>query len=196
MVNRQSEVLLRAFKNPTKLAIIALLMKSGPMTVTQLSKLIKTTRPNLYRSIKELVKDGVVLKPRIRVEKNYVEKYYELNMSIFNSVKTKQIMKAIERAPVSDLRELMISFLFMNSLISNIFAEQIRVASDSEVESYRHMILNGSILMSYITLPESSMKSFSEQFNRFVERLESEVAGEKEEHMLIVLSLPLERAKA
>ncbi|MCL4343572.1 MAG: winged helix-turn-helix domain-containing protein [Thaumarchaeota archaeon] len=192
MTNEPSGVLLKAFKNPTKLAIIALLMKNGQMTVTQLSKLTNTTRPNLYRSIKELVKDGVILKPRIKVKKNYVEKYYELNLKIFDSVKTSHMMKAIGRAPASDLRELMISFLFMNSLLSGVFAEQIKMASDDEVESYRQKILDESILMSYSTLSVNEIKTFSKYFDQFINQLENkEKTNEKEEHMLVVLSLPL-----
>ncbi|MGC8661987.1 MAG: winged helix-turn-helix domain-containing protein [Nitrososphaeria archaeon] len=192
MANEPSEVLLKAFKNPTKLAIIALLMKNGQMTVTQLSKVTNTTRPNLYRSIKELVGDGIILKPRIKVKKNYVEKYYELNLKIFDSVKTSQMMGAISRAPASDLRELIISFLFMNSLLSNIFAEQIRTAADDEIENYRRKILDGSILMSYSTLSDSSMQTFSKYFNRFIGVLENKKkTSEKEEHALVVLSLPL-----
>jgi len=192
MANEPSEVLLKAFKNPTKLAIIALLMKNGQMTVTQLSKVTNTTRPNLYRSIKELVGDGIILKPRIKVKKNYVEKYYELNLKIFDSVKTSQMMGAISRAPASDLRELIISFLFMNSLLSNIFAEQIRTAADDEIENYRRKILDGTILMSYSTLSDSSMQTFSKYFNRFIDVLENKKkTSEKEEHALVVLSLPL-----
>ncbi len=167
-------------------------MKNGQMTVTQLSKVTNTTRPNLYRSIKELVGDGIILKPRIKVKKNYVEKYYELNLKIFDSVKTSQMMGAISRAPASDLRELIISFLFMNSLLSNIFAEQIRTAADDEIENYRRKILDGTILMSYSTLSDSSMQTFSKYFNRFIDVLENKKkTSEKEEHALVVLSLPL-----
>lgn len=192
MANEPSEVLLKAFKNPTKLAIIALLMKNGRMTVTQLSKLTNTTRPNLYRSIKELVGEGVILKPHIKVKKNYVEKYYELNLKIFDSVKTSNMMDAISRAHVSDLRELIISFLFMNSLLSNVFAEQIRMAAEDEIENYRKKILNGSIVMSYSTLSDSEIETFSKYFNQFVDIIENrEKTGEKEGHALIVLSLPL-----
>lgn len=188
-----SEILLRAFKNPTKLAIIALLLKNGQMTVTQLSKIINTTRPNLYRSIRELVNDGLILKPRVRVTKNYVEKYYELNLKIFDSVKSRHIIDAISRAYTSDLRELMISFLLMNSLLSNVFVEQIKMASDPEMESYRQRILDGYILMSFSTLSDSSMKLFSKYYEQFTNKIEKGELNkkEKEKNVLVVFSLPI-----
>lgn len=192
MVNEPSEVLLRAFKNPTKLAIIALLLKYKQMTVTQLSKITRTTRPNLYRSIKELVEDGIIMKPRIEVKKNYVEKYYEINLKIFNEVKNEHIMSAIGRASAQDLRELAVSFLLMNSLLSNVFAEQVRMASDSEIEKFRKDMLNGYILMSYSTLSQNSMELFSKYFKQFIMDIEKQESNEKEEYALILLSFPLE----
>jgi len=193
MKTEPSETLLRAFKNSTKLAIIALLLKNGQMTVTQLSKIIKTTRPNLYRSIRELVDDGVILKPMVKVTRNYVEKYYELNMKIFDSVKSRHIIDAISRIPISDLRELMISFLLMNSLLSSVFVEQVKMATDSEMEVYRQRILDGYILMSFSTLSDSSMKLFSKYYKQFTDAVEKNISSkkEKEKNALVVFSLPI-----
>ncbi len=50
--------LIRSFKNRTKLAIITLLIKNGPMTVTDLSRTIETTRSNLYQTVKDLSGTG------------------------------------------------------------------------------------------------------------------------------------------
>jgi DNA-binding transcriptional ArsR family regulator len=188
-----SEILLKAFKNPTKLAIIALLLKNGHMTVTQLSKIINTTRPNLYRSIRELVNDGLILKPKVKVTKNYVEKYYELNLKIFDSVKSRHIIDAINMVSISDLRELMISFLLMNSLLSNVFVEQIKMASDTEMESYRQRIIDGYILMSFSTLSDSSMKLFSKYYKQFTDKIEKGELNKKEmeKNALVVFSLPI-----
>ncbi|MGC8558316.1 MAG: winged helix-turn-helix domain-containing protein [Nitrososphaeria archaeon] len=193
MKTEPSETLLRAFKNPTKLSIIALLLKNGQMTVTQLSKIINTTRPNLYRSIRELVNDGLILKPTVRVTKNYVEKYYGLNLKIFDSVKSRHVIDAISKAHTSDLRELMISFLLMNSLLSNVFVEQIKMASDSEMESYRQRILDGYILMSFSTLSDSSMELFSKYYKQFIDKIEKGALNkkEKEKNALVVFSLPI-----
>ena len=81
--NQRIETLLSAISNRTKLSIITLLVRRKRMTVTQMSKLIGTTRSNLYQTIGDLVSSGIINGPEAVVNRNYVEKYYTLNVLYF-----------------------------------------------------------------------------------------------------------------
>ena len=84
--NQQIETLLSAISNRTKLSIITLLVRRKRMTVTQMSKLIGTTRSNLYQTIGDLVSSGIVNEPEVVVRRNYVEKFYTLNEPVFREL--------------------------------------------------------------------------------------------------------------
>ena len=62
--------LMRTFRNPTKMSIIFLLTENGKMTVTQMAEQVNVTKANLYHFVKEMVNDGIVLRPEVRVKKN------------------------------------------------------------------------------------------------------------------------------
>jgi len=108
----------------------------------------------------------------VKVTRNYVEKYYEPNIKIFDSMKSMYIIDAISRNSISDFRELMISFLPMNSLLSSVFVVLFKMANDSEMETYRQRIPNEYILMSFLKLSDSSMKLFLKYYEQFTDAVE------------------------
>jgi DNA-binding MarR family transcriptional regulator len=68
------KILLNTLENPTKLSIVLLLSHRDKMTVTQMSKVVRVSRANLYHFVGQMVKDGLLSKPEAIVKKNYVEK--------------------------------------------------------------------------------------------------------------------------
>ncbi|WP_292319379.1 winged helix-turn-helix domain-containing protein [Caldisphaera sp.] len=185
-----ADSLLKAFKNPTKLSIIALLFKNKEMTVTQISKILKTTRSNLYQSIKDLLKEKIILISRVQITKNYVEKYYKINEELFNKVKRINLMEKIKETNENDFRELMISFLVMNSFISNVFIQELKIASSEELNSYKEKFLNGLITVYFSTLNEEEAKDFNKIFYTFMDKIEKEENLKDETNLLLTIVLP------
>ncbi len=184
-------ILLNAFKNRTKLQIITLLLKNGPMTVTQISRFVKTTRSNLYQTIKDLTDDGVVVLKKSKVTKNYVEKFYGINLDLFESVSNTEIEEAITKLGAQDLKDLIISYLLASSFILRVLSEEVSFLNENEIEHYRKLIISGKIIMSFSTFPESLAEPFFKVFSDYMKSIESKGKGEKDKYFLSVSMFPL-----
>ncbi len=194
MVKDQNiNILIESFKNRTKLQIITLLLKNGPMTVTQISKLIHTTRSNLYQVMKDLVYDGIVSHYETKVVKNYVEKFYKLNVDLLNQIKSKDLLNEISKLSTKDIRELIISFLLANSMIFNIIAEETNMMDDKEIEKLREKGIKNMVILSFSTISDESLKKFSNFYFKYIDEVENNefYNTEKDENLLIIFSFPL-----
>ncbi|MGC8620231.1 MAG: winged helix-turn-helix domain-containing protein [Thermoplasmata archaeon] len=184
--------LVNSFKNKTKLQIIIILLKYGSMTATQISKKIGTTRSNVYQLMKELLEDGIVQLKETRVVKNYVEKFYKLNIDLFLEIKTKDLLSEINKIEVNDLREIIKNFLNASSLVLNTMEEEINFMSIEELSELKENILKNMVILSISSLTEKHSKRFSEIFNNFMSEIESEESNmDKDENFLIVILFPL-----
>lgn len=128
--------ILEAFRNPTKMKIITLLVNNNKMTVTGMSKYIKTTRSNLYQVVSNLVSSGIVNEPEIRPKKNYVEKYYSLNEDYF-AFHDENIDDEITGLPDSEYREILSSFFMAQSLNLEIIGKSIEAMTQKEIQNMR-----------------------------------------------------------
>ncbi len=184
--------LVNSLKNKTKLQIIIILLKYGSMTATQISKKIGTTRSNVYQLMKELLEDGIVQLKETRVVKNYVEKFYKLNIDLFLEIKTKDLLSEINKMEVNDLREIIKNFLNASSLVLNTMEEEINFMSIEELSELKENILKNMVILSISSLTEKHSKRFSEIFNNFMNEIESEESNmDKDENFLIVILFPL-----
>jgi DNA-binding transcriptional ArsR family regulator len=157
MEDKYSEIF-EAFRNPTKMKIITLLVNNRKMTVTQMSKYIGTTRSNLYQVISGMVSSGIVMEPEIKPKKNYVEKYYRLNEDYF-AFHDSNIGEKAKELPADQYRELIASFLMAQSLNMNIMASSIENMPDSKLKEL--MSSAKKMLMSYGTCSDPTFLRIS-----------------------------------
>jgi DNA-binding transcriptional ArsR family regulator len=188
------EILLKAFRNRTKLSIISLLLMNGKMTVTQMSKYINTTRSNLYQTIKEMKNDQLVIISESKIVKNYMEKYYKLNIPIFDNVSQEKLLKEIDKLNADDIREMLISYFVSTSILLNALAEEVRKADNSELNVMKSKF-GSTLILSMVTLARGPLNAFSSMYREFVKDLEkkSKENQEKEDNILIVTSFPLNK---
>ncbi|KAA8922629.1 winged helix-turn-helix domain-containing protein [Thermoplasma sp.] len=184
------DLLLKNFSNRTRLMIITLIIENGPMTVTQLSRTIKTSRSNLYQIIKDMVSDGVVIQVKTETNRNYVEKYYYINENMFASVKSEDLKKALIGMDDESLRNLIISFLTTSSAIMSIAAEQIAMAGPEEIKRYREEINSDLMIMFFSSLSRETMARYSEMHMNFMKRIEESTERSTEDHFLYVIGFP------
>jgi len=191
---RDVEILLEAFRNKTKLSIITLLLMHGRMTVTQMSKYINTTRSNLYHTIKGMKNDQLVIISESRIVKNYIEKYYKLNIPLFDNVRQEKLLKEIDKVDADNIRKMLISYFVSTSILLNVLAENVRKADKSELNKMRNK-LGSTIILSLVTLPKGSLNVFSSMYKEFVRDLEikSNKNPQKEDNILMVVSFPLNK---
>ncbi|WP_297214925.1 winged helix-turn-helix domain-containing protein [Thermoplasma sp.] len=189
-ITRNIDLLLKNFSNRTRLMIISLIIKNGPMTVTDLSKVIKTSRSNLYQLIKDMLSDGVIVQSKTEVKKNYVEKYYSINESLFASVKSEDLRKAITIMDDESFRNLLISFLTTASAMMSIAAEQISIATEDDMRNYREEINGDHMIMSFASLSKENMAKYSKMHAEFMSRIENENDHSLEDHFLYVIGFP------
>ena len=147
--NQQIETLISAISNRTKLSIITLLVHRKRMTVTQMSKLIGTTRSNLYQTIGDLVSSGIINEPEAVVNRNYVEKYYTLNESMFKELDSESWKKRLQSLSGDQSREIVVSFLLSQSMNLQIMAQEIQMSPAKTSPKIKEFLQSDRILMSY-----------------------------------------------
>ncbi|CAC11331.1 conserved hypothetical protein [Thermoplasma acidophilum] len=184
------DLLLKNFANRTRLMILTLIIKNGPMTVTQLSKIIKTSRSNLYQIIKDMLSDGVITQVKTETNRNYVEKYYYINEDLFASVGSEDLKNALMVMDDEDLRNLMVSFLATASAIFSIMAEQVAMATPGEMNIYREEIRDDLIIMSFSSLSRETMAKYAEMNESFLKEVEDSSNHSREDHFLYVVGFP------
>lgn len=135
------EILLEAYRNPTKFRIILLLSEHSKMTVTDMAKSVKVSRSNLYHFIAQMVKDGIVKPPEVIPRKNYVEKFYRLNEDMFKAEEIKEWEKPILSATTEEIKETVSSILMGYSMILSLIADRIAASGDDDTENLRKWLI-------------------------------------------------------
>lgn len=164
--NQLIETLMSAISNRTKLSIITLLVRRKRMTVTQMSKLIGTTRSNLYQTIGDLVSSGIINEPEAVVNRNYVEKYYTLNEPLFKELDSDRWKKRLQSLSEEQSRELVVSFLLSQSMNLQIMAQEIQMSREKNSPKIKESLQSDRIFMSYGRISDAS-------YNRFLDHEKS-----------------------
>ncbi|MCL5804118.1 MAG: ArsR family transcriptional regulator [Candidatus Thermoplasmatota archaeon] len=141
MTQNRYEILSDLFRNPTKFRIIMLLTEQERMTVTQMSKVIKVSKSNLYHFISQMVQQGLVLEPEVIPKKNYVEKFYRLNEDMFRAEDPKEWEKILLGATNNEIKEVVSSVLMGYSMTLSFIADRIANSDDSEGENLRKWLI-------------------------------------------------------
>ena len=193
------EKLFDVMSSQTKSHIIALLALSGKMTVTQISKHIKTSRSNLYQAISDLQEQGFVNPPDIVVRKNYVEKYYSLNDSAFNQTTAGEMNEEFKKMSPDKLRNLMATFLLSLSLNLKVIAQEIMSVSDEDMMRAVEEGMESHLNLSFSTLSNDHFSTGVEKLRPFIDYVETpenfkpEEKNEKKDgdhNMILVVSIP------
>ncbi len=177
------DIMINAIRNPTKLKIITLLTNHDKMTVTGMSKHIKTTRSNIYQNISELLKNNIVLEPEIKVKKNYVEKYYRLNNSFFD-LDEFEMENEIVKLSNDDFRNLLKSFFLAQSMNLSILAEEIDNVSDENISKIKTIGGKNKILMSYGSVSDRFSTELLKIYKDFIKKYDEESKNNKNEKEL------------
>jgi DNA-binding Lrp family transcriptional regulator len=171
--------LIDSFRNQTKLSIIIVLLQNGKMTATQMSKIIGTSRSNLYQNLKEMVEDGILREPETRVKKNYVEKYYYPNTQLLEGFSVKQQEDLLNRKSPEELREYLISGINSEILRLKIMAREIEMKSDEEFTKQFNSKFFDQVLFSNSWLSRSTYEKMVTRIREIFEEIYTE--GELEE---------------
>jgi|GEM_PF-2130110 DNA-binding transcriptional ArsR family regulator len=185
--------LANSFKNPTKLEIVSVLIQKGKMTVTQMSRIIGTTKSNLYQAIAELVSDGLVNPPEVKVTKNYVEKFYTINEQAFSEVSAEEWKEKLLSLSNEDLRDLIVSFLLTQSVIMKIMAEEFNMLNAPAMENLKEILKLGFMFLSYSKLSnESYIKTSSilKTVEGTLNELEKQDNTKNPKNMLLLVGIP------
>jgi len=172
MAQRNSEVLLEALRNPTKLGILVLLSGGDTMTVTQMSKLMKVSRANLYHFVSEMVADGVLAGPENRVKRNYVEKYYWVDRKLFVRSGDAEFQRQAKQETPEAYRDILYSFLASMSAQFRIIAEQLAVADAGVLKKLVGMRDQKKVLGAFMVLHDDEYMSLVRDLNRLLARFE------------------------
>jgi DNA-binding transcriptional ArsR family regulator len=186
-------VLLRTFKNPTKVSIVFLLSHYGKMTVTQMSKKVGVGKANLYHFVNEMVRDALLSRPEAVVKKNYVEKYYQLNQKLFSLVDPSEQRKRLKLAKPEEQKMIIQSMLASLGLYLRLFAEEIGQTDVRMLERFRNAIAKEEIALSYLILPDEAYKYALEELRRMNRTMEERWGSEKPSltgNRVIVVALP------
>ena len=193
------EKLFDVMSSQTKSHIIALLALSGKMTVTQISKHIKTSRSNLYQAISDLQEQGFVNPPDIVVRKNYVEKYYSLNDSAFNQTTAGEMNEEFKKMSPDKLRNLMATFLLSQSLNLKVIAQEIMSVSDEDMMRAVEDGTKSNLNLSFSTLSNDHFSTGVKKLKPFMdyvdtpENFKPEDMNEKKDgdhNMILVVAIP------
>jgi DNA-binding transcriptional regulator GbsR (MarR family) len=188
--------LFESFKNQTKLSIIVVLFQKGKLTATQMSKIIGTSRSNIYQNLKEMVEDGILAKPESKVRKNFVEKYYYPNTGLFERFSPEDQEKVmIEKTP-EELKEYLLSSLNGQILRLRIIVGEIEMMSEKETKKLREMFLYDQILFSnsWVTKNtyEKVLKHLKEVVNKMIDEDDVKIDKHTEDdtYNLILIGIP------
>lgn len=171
------EMLTEVFRNPTKFRIILLLSEHGRMTVTDMAKLVKVSRSNLYHFIAQMVKDGIVKPPEVIPRKNYVEKFYRLNDEMFKAEEMKEWEKLLRIASPKEIKETVSSILMGYSMILSFIADRISASEGDAVEQLRNWLIEETpYTLSYAVMS----KKTSSRINPILKELWKALSDETE----------------
>lgn len=187
--NQQIETLLSAISNRTKLSIITLLVRRKRMTVTQMSKLIGTTRSNLYQTIGDLVSSGIVNEPEVVVRRNYVEKFYTLNEPVFRELDSERWKNRLQSLTVDQSREIVVSFLLSQSMNLQIMAQEIQMSSEEVSPKIKQLLQSDRIFMSYGRISDATYNRLLEHEKTLMDIFEKN-SDDDGDNTYIILGIP------
>ena len=199
MVENKEETrkkLVESFRNQTKLSIIIILFQKGKLTATQMSKIIGTSRSNLYQNLKEMVEDGILGEPESKVRKNYVEKYYYPNTEIFERFSQEDQEKALIDKTPEELKEYLLSALNSQILRLRIIAREIEMMSRKESEKIRDMYFYDQMLFSNSWVKKETYEMVIKHLREIVYKMideedaKTENHAEEDKYNLILIGIP------
>ena len=192
------KILLNTLENPTKLGVLMLLTHRDKMTVTQMSKLVKVGKANLYHFVGQMVKDGILSKPEALIKKNYVEKYYRLDERFFEGIDPSEQRKRIKSAKPEELKTILQSTLLSIGLDFRLLAEEIARADDNTLEQIARSVAEERITLSYSILPDKAYEYVLAELKRVNKTVIDRWGHEKSSlkgNRLILVGLPRLEAK-
>jgi DNA-binding transcriptional ArsR family regulator len=197
VVDTPTQVVLRAIQSPTKLNIVMLLAENETMTVTQMSKFTKVTRANLYRAVSEMVSEGLLLKPEVRVKGNYVEKFYRLNETMFGSMDSAEQRRSLDTLSSEDSVTMLRSIFEALSVQYRILAEQVKSADAEDRARIANFVKKGHGIFTYSALDDSQYKHFLGELMKINERISGQSAKNKQrgENTVIITAFPQFKAR-
>jgi predicted transcriptional regulator len=190
---KRADTFVNNLRNPTKLGIVLLLLQKGSMTVTQMSKTLRTTRSNLYQAVAELVSEGFLKEPDIRVKKGYLEKYYSINETAFDTLSESEVNSSLLSQNIDNLREVLFSFLKSQSFLLNLMAEEILSSDDNYMRKVKEMIQKKFYVASFSKLSDESFSLAVSKLQELLESLtqsETPAPLEKSGNMLLLIGIP------
>jgi len=191
-------ILLNTLENPTKLSVLMLLTHHNKMTVTQMSKLVKVGKANLYHFVGQMVKDGILSKPEALVKKNYVEKYYRLDERFFEAIDPSEQRKRLKAARPEELRTILQSTLVSLGLDFRLMAEEIAKADDTTLKQIARSVTEERITLSYSILTDKAYEHVLAELKRISKTI-TEVEGREKASLrgnrVILVGLPQFRAE-
>jgi predicted transcriptional regulator len=170
-------ILLNTLGNPTKLGILMLLTHQDKMTVTQMSKLVRVSKANLYHFVNQMVRDGILSKPEALVKKNYVEKYYRLDEAFFKALDPAEQRKRLKAARSEELKTILQSALISIGLDFRLMAEEIARADDKTLKQIATVVAAEKITLSYSILSDHAYERVLAELKRI-----NKTIGDLERH--------------
>ena len=187
--NQRIETLLSAISNRTKLSIITLLVRRKRMTVTQMSKLIGTTRSNLYQTIGDLVSSGIINEPEAVVNRNYVEKYYTLNEPLFQELDSEVWNRRLQSLSEDQSREIVVSFLLSQSMNLQIIAQEIQMYPERSSPKIKELLKGDRIFMSYGRTSDATYGKFLDHEKALI-KIFQENPDDDGDNTYVILGIP------
>ena len=187
--NQRIETLLSAISNRTKLSIITLLVRRKRMTVTQMSKLIGTTRSNLYQTIGDLVSSGIINEPEAVVNRNYVEKYYTLNEPLFQELDSEVWNRRLQSLSEDQSREIVVSFLLSQSMNLQIIAQEIQMYPERSSPKIKELLKGDRIFMSYGRTSDATYSKFLDHEKSLI-KIFQENPDDDGDNTYVILGIP------
>ncbi len=187
--NQRIETLLSAISNRTKLSIITLLVRRKRMTVTQMSKLIDTTRSNLYQTIGDLVSSGIINEPEAVVNRNYVEKYYTLNEPLFQELDSEVWNRRLQSLSEDQSREIVVSFLLSQSMNLQIIAQEIQMYPERSSPKIKELLKGDRIFMSYGRTSDATYSKFLDHEKSLI-KIFQENPDDDGDNTYVILGIP------
>lgn len=193
------EILSRTFSNPTKWGIILLLLENYKMTVTQMEEYLGVSRSNIYHFTGQMLSDGILNEPEIVPKKNYVEKYYTLNVDMLE-FKDEDWEVGFNKMGVDELRLMLSSALLGYSMDLKSHAERLSKASDEEILELKDWLGKAPTSLLYSTMSPQGVEEARRLLNNMTgELVESSKKRGKQEGKdvakLIVVFLPFLKRK-
>ncbi len=186
------KVLLNTLGNPTKLSVMMLLSRHDRMTVTQMSKLVKVTKANLYHFVNQMVRDGMLSEPEAVVNKNFVEKFYHLDEKFFKALDPEKQRKRLRASSPSELKTILQSALVSIGLDLRLIAEELSDADTNTLAKITKLVAEEKIILAYTTLSDKAYDSIVKELkevNRSV-KIDDEVKISQQKNRVLVVALP------